>query len=63
MIAERLEFSGEVLESSAGSPRSHDVNSRVADITRMRAMGWMPSVELAASVDALAASVVDESSR
>jgi nucleoside-diphosphate-sugar epimerase len=63
MIAERLEFSGEVLESSAGSPRSHDVNSRVADITRMRAMGWMPSVELSASVDALAASLLDGSSR
>ena len=63
MIAERLEFSGQVLESSAGSPRSHDVNSRVADITRMRAMGWMPSIELAASVDALAASLVEGSSR
>jgi NDP-hexose 4-ketoreductase len=63
MIAERLEFSGEILESSAGSPRSHDVKSRVADITRMRAMGWAPSVELAASVDALAASLVEGPSR
>jgi nucleoside-diphosphate-sugar epimerase len=63
MIAERLEFAGEVLESSAGSPRSHDVSRRVADIARMRSTGWMPSVDLAASVDALAASIADGSSR
>jgi nucleoside-diphosphate-sugar epimerase len=63
MIAERLGFSGEVLESSAGSPRSQDVNRRVADIARMRSTGWNPRIELAASVDALAASIVEGSSR
>jgi NDP-hexose 4-ketoreductase len=63
MIAKRLDFAGDVIESSAGSPRSHDVKRQVADITRMRSTGWMPSVDLAASVDALVASLVERPSR
>jgi nucleoside-diphosphate-sugar epimerase len=63
MIAGRLDFAGEVLESTAGSPRSHDVNRQVADITRIRSTGWMPSVQLATSVDALVSSLVEGAGR
>jgi NDP-hexose 4-ketoreductase len=59
MIADRVGFSGEILESGAASPRSHAVSRRVADIGRIRSVGWMPTVPLGDSVDALVASIVD----
>ena len=62
MIADRSDFTGEVLESAAASPRSSGVGRQVADIGRIRSTGWMPTVELSESVDALVSSVVDHGS-
>lgn len=63
MIAGRLGFSGEILESAAASPRSHGVERQVAEIERIRSAGWMPRVELADSVDALIAGIADRAGR
>jgi NDP-hexose 4-ketoreductase len=60
MIADRSGFSGKVLESAAASPRSPGVGRQVADIGRIRSTGWMPTVELGESVEALVGSIVDE---
>jgi nucleoside-diphosphate-sugar epimerase len=56
-IASRIGFSGAVLESAPGSPRSPAVLHQVADVSRLTAAGWQPTVDLEASVDALVASV------
>lgn len=53
MIADRLGFEGVIRETAAGSPRSPTVDYQVADVTRLRAVGWRPVVELTASVSAL----------
>jgi NDP-hexose 4-ketoreductase len=53
MIADRTGFAGRVLESAGASPRSGSMRHQVADIGRLRATGWLPSVELADSVGAL----------
>jgi nucleoside-diphosphate-sugar epimerase len=60
MIADRAGFTGEVLESAAASPRSPGVGHQVADIGRIRSTGWMPTVELGESVEALVSSLVDQ---
>ena len=60
MIADRAGFTGEVLESAAASPRSPGVRHQVADIGRIRSTGWMPTVELGESVEALVSSLVDQ---
>ena len=62
MIADRVGFSGEILESAAPSPRSLGVGRQVADIGRIRSTGWMPTVELGESVDALVSSLVHHGS-
>ena len=59
MIADRAGFTGEILESAAASPRSPGVGRQVADIGRIRSTGWMPTVELGESVEALVSSIVD----
>jgi nucleoside-diphosphate-sugar epimerase len=53
MIAERVGFTGGILESAPASPRSGGVSHQVADIGRMRSLGWEPMVGLRDSVDAL----------
>lgn len=53
MIADRIGFAGEIRETAAASPRSPGVNHQVADIGRIRSTGWVPAVELGASVEAL----------
>ena len=63
MIADRLGFSGEILESAGPSPRSRGVNRQVADIARIRSVGWMPTVDLGQSVDALITGVIDPAGR
>jgi NDP-hexose 4-ketoreductase len=63
MIAERVGFAGDVRESSAASPRSHGVARQVADTARIRAVGWLPAVELRASIDALVTSIADSAER
>ena len=63
MIADRLGYSGEIRESSAASPRSNDVSRQVANTARIRSTGWMPAVELAESIDALVAGIVERSNR
>jgi len=64
MLAGRVGFSGEIRETADGSPRSGGMGHQVADIARMRAIGWSPTVDLGASVDALVASLgADRSDR
>jgi nucleoside-diphosphate-sugar epimerase len=53
MIADRTGFTGVIGESAAASPRSPGVGRQVADIGRIRSTGWMPTVELRESVEAL----------
>lgn len=55
LIAERIGFTGRVLESGAASPRSSRVPFQVAEIERIRAIGWAPAVPVSASVEALVA--------
>jgi nucleoside-diphosphate-sugar epimerase len=62
-VADRLGFTGEILESASASPRSHRVERQVADIARIRSTGWMPRVELADSVDALISGIADGAGR
>jgi NDP-hexose 4-ketoreductase len=62
-IARRVGFSGAILESAAGSPRSPAVLRQVADISRLSAAGWRPSVDLEASVDTLVGSVSADAGR
>jgi nucleoside-diphosphate-sugar epimerase len=57
LIADRAGFSGEIGESGNASPRSPDVAYQVADIGRIGSMGWIPTVPLDASVDALVAGI------
>ena len=55
MIADRVGFSGQIRESADGSPRSAAIDRQVAKIDRLRSIGWTPTIDLAASVDALVA--------
>jgi nucleoside-diphosphate-sugar epimerase len=57
LIADRAGFSGEIGESGNASPRSPDVAYQVADIGRIGSMGWIPTVPLDDSVDALVAGI------
>jgi NDP-hexose 4-ketoreductase len=57
MIAERAGFAGEIRETAAASPRSRGVHQQVADIGRMRSLGWVPTVPLRDSVVALVTSI------
>jgi NDP-hexose 4-ketoreductase len=57
LIAERAGFSGEIDESGSDSPRSRRLSFQVADISRIGSMGWVPTVPLDDSVDALVASI------
>ena len=63
MIAVRVGFSGDVLESAPASPRSPGVKRQVADIGRISATGWQPAFDLGASVDALVAGLAEEATR
>ncbi len=54
-IADRLGFSGNIVETGDGSPRSSDVTYQRADISRLTGLGWHPRYDLGASVDALVA--------
>lgn len=56
MIAERVGFSGEILES-AMPPRPQGVDRQVADARRIRSTGWRPTVELESSIDALVSGI------
>jgi len=60
LIAERAGFSGEIGESGSASPRSPDVAFQVADIDRIGSMGWVPTVPLDESVDALLAGIGEQ---
>ncbi len=62
-ISSRVGFSGAIVESAPGSPRSPAVLRQVADVGRLTAAGWQPSVDLEASVDALVESVTAEAGR
>ncbi len=62
-IASRVGFPGAILESAPGSPRSPDVLRQVADVSRLTAAGWHPTVHLEASVDALVGTVSAEAGR
>ena len=62
MIADRAGFTGGIGESAAASPRSPGVGRQVADIGRIRSTGWMPTVELGESVEALVGGLVDQES-
>jgi nucleoside-diphosphate-sugar epimerase len=53
LIADRVGFPGAIRESAAASPRSSGVRRQVADISRIRSLGWEPAVPLLDSVDAL----------
>jgi nucleoside-diphosphate-sugar epimerase len=61
MIAERMGFSGAIGETATASPRSPGVRRQVADIGRIRSLGWEPAVPLQDSVDALVADTVEGS--
>ncbi len=62
MIAACAGFTGVIGESAAASPRSSGVGRQVADIGRMRSTGWMPTVELRESVEALVSGLDDPGS-
>jgi NDP-hexose 4-ketoreductase len=57
MIADRAGFAGEIGESAAASPRSPGISRQVADIGRMCSTGWLPTVALAESIEALVTSL------
>jgi NDP-hexose 4-ketoreductase len=59
MIAACAGFTGRIGESAAGSPRSSGVGRQVADIGRMRSTGWVPTVDLRESVEALVGGLDD----
>jgi NDP-hexose 4-ketoreductase len=63
MIAERVRFSGAIRETAAASPRSSGVRRQVADIGRLRSLGWEPTVPLRDSVEALVAGMAEGEAR
>ena len=63
LIADRVGFTGAIRESAAASPRSVGVGRRVADIGRIRSLGWVPAVPLPDSVEALVAAAEEDGNR
>jgi nucleoside-diphosphate-sugar epimerase len=60
LIAGSIGFTGVIGESASPSPRSSRIGRQVADIGRIRSLGWTPTIPLRDSVDALVAAAASE---